>query len=266
MVVLTHQGWVKRQQRVKDVSTTRVRDGDAVYEVEAGSTRASLAFFSSAGACYVCHFVDVPQTTGYGVPVQTLFKMGDGERIVAIMGFDPRFFDVPAPTEGATEPEHPFALAVTKGGLAMRFSLRPHREPSTRAGRKFARPRKDDEILFVTPVEDDDCIACASVGGRALICAANEVPILGGPGKGVILIKLQKGDEVLGATVLTDDDDMLVVQNEGGKQFAISTRKYEVVSRAGRGFQLFKRGKLDTVVWGDPTLPGFPAPDGEEQD
>ena len=265
MIVLTHQGWVKRQQRVKDVGATRVRDGDAVYEVEAGSTRASLAFFSSAGVCYVCRFVDVPQTTGYGVPVQTLFKMGDGERIVAMMGFDPRFFDVPVPTEAAAEPEEPYALAVTKSGLAMRFSLRGHREPSTRAGRKFARPRKGDEIVFVTPVGPDDKIACASTTGRALICPADEVPILSGPGKGVILIKLAKTDAVIGATVLGDDRDMLVVENENGKQFEVSTRKYGVVSRAGKGFQLFKRGKLDRVVWGDPTLPGFPVPDEESE-
>ncbi len=263
MVVLTQQGWVKRQQRVKDVTTTRVRDGDSVFEVEAGSTRASLAFFSSAGACYVCRFVDVPQTTGYGVPVQTLFKMGDGERIVAMMGFDPRFFEVPEPTEGAPEPEWPYALAVTRGGMALRFSLRSHREPSTRAGRKFAKPRKGDEVLFVTPVEGTDRVACATRQGRALICAADEVPILAGAGKGVILIKLQKNDEVIGATVLEDDHDMLVVENQNGKQLEISTRKYGVVSRAGKGFQLFKRGTLDRVVWGEPTLPGFPAPEDE---
>jgi DNA gyrase subunit A len=181
------------------------------------------------------------------------------------MGFDPRFFDVPVPTEAAAEPEEPYALAVTKSGLAMRFSLRGHREPSTRAGRKFARPRKGDEIVFVTPVGPDDKIACASTTGRALICPADEVPILSGPGKGVILIKLAKTDAVIGATVLGDDRDMLVVENENGKQFEVSTRKYGVVSRAGKGFQLFKRGKLDRVVWGDPTLPGFPVPDEESE-
>ncbi|MEM9195852.1 MAG: DNA topoisomerase IV subunit A [Myxococcota bacterium] len=263
MVVLTAQGWVKRQQRVRDVGATRVRDGDEVFEVVAGSTRSALAFFSTHGVCYVCRVVDVQATSGYGVPVQTLFKMKDGERIVGMLGFDPRIFEVPPATEGAEEPEPPHAIAVTKGGMSMRFSLRAHRDPSTRAGRKYMRPRGDDEVIFVGPVYDDDSIACATAAGRALICPAEEVSLLSGAGKGVMLIKLQKGDEVVGAAALGDDSDLLVVENERGRQFEISTRRYGVVSRAGRGFQLFKRGRLKTVVWGEPTLPGFPVAEDE---
>jgi DNA gyrase subunit A len=261
MVVLTQQGWVKRQQRVKDVAATRVREGDAVFEVVAGSTRAAVAFFSNQGACYVCRINDVPATTGYGVPVQTLFKLDDGERIVAMMGFDPRFFEVPPATEGATEPEEPYAVAVSRQGNTLRFSLRPHREPSTRAGRKYTRPKDGDEILFVSFCEEGDNIACATKDGRALICPVSEISVLQGAGRGVMLVKLQKGDSVVGAAVLGDDDDMLVVENANGTAYEISTRKYEVVSRAGKGFSLFKRGKLERVVWGEPTLPGFPTPD-----
>jgi len=263
MVVLTSQGWIKRQQRVRDVSTTRVRDGDSVFELVAGSTRSTIALFSSAGSCYVCRINDVPATTGYGVPVQTLFKMADGERIVAMMGFDPRFFDVPEPTEGAEEPEEPFAVAVTKGGYTSRFSLRGHREPSTRAGRKFSRPRGDDEVVYVSYCEDGDRIACASRKGRALICSVDDIGVLSGAGRGVILIKLQKGDAVIGASVLADDSDALVVENDKGTERSITTRRYEVVSRGGKGFLLFKRGTLERVVWGEPTLPGFPAPEDE---
>jgi DNA gyrase subunit A len=263
MVVLTAQGWIKRQQRVRDVTATRVREGDGVFEVVAGSTRSSVALFSSTGVCYVCRVNDVPATTGYGVPVQTLFKMADGERIVAMMGFDPRFFDVPEPTEGADEPEEPFAVAVTKKGYTSRFSLRGHREPSTRAGRKFSRPKSDDEVVYVSYCESDDRVACATRNGRALICNANSIGVLAGAGRGVMLIKLGKGDDVIGAAVLADDSDALVVLNDNGKELAITTRKYEVVSRGGKGFLLFKRGKLERVVWGEPTLPGFPSPEDE---
>jgi DNA gyrase subunit A len=213
--------------------------------------------------CYVCRVNDVPATTGYGVPVQTLFKMADGERIVAMMGFDPRFFDVPEPTEGADEPEEPFAVAVTKKGYTSRFSLRGHREPSTRAGRKFSRPKSDDEVVYVSYCESDDRVACATRNGRALICNANSIGVLAGAGRGVMLIKLGKGDDVIGAAVLADDSDALVVLNDNGKELAITTRKYEVVSRGGKGFLLFKRGKLERVVWGEPTLPGFPSPEDE---
>ncbi|MFW5920618.1 MAG: DNA gyrase/topoisomerase IV subunit A, partial [Polyangiales bacterium] len=112
MVVLTQQGWVKRQQRVKDVSTTRVREGDAVLRIGAGSTKSSVAFFSSYGVCYVTRIVDLPQTTGYGVPVQTLFKMKDGERIVGMQSFDPRFLEVPELDEESEEIQEPYGIAV----------------------------------------------------------------------------------------------------------------------------------------------------------
>ncbi|MFW6051696.1 MAG: DNA gyrase/topoisomerase IV subunit A [Myxococcota bacterium] len=259
MVVLTHQGWVKRQQRVRDVSTTRVREGDLVVEVAAGSTKSAVAFFSNLGSCYVCRMVDIPQTTGYGSPIQTLFKLGDGERMVAMVGMDPRFLEVPPPSEEAEVPEPPYAIAVTRLGMSLRFSLRGHREPSTRSGRKYARLKKGDEVLYVAPVEEGEAIACATRQGRALICEADEVNVLGGAGQGVMLIKLAKGDEVVGAKVLVDEDDQLVVRREGGSDYVISYGKYEVVSRAGKGFQLFKRGKVEGKVWQEPTLPGFPA-------
>src|SRR5690606_1859533 len=130
---------------------TRVREGDSVLAAVAGSTRASVAFFSNFGACYVARVHDVPPSTGYGDPVQKLFKMDDGERMVAMLSFDPRVLDVPEPGD---EPEPPLAVAVTAQGLAFRFSLRPHRDPSTRAGRKYGKLVEGDEIIGVYPIEE----------------------------------------------------------------------------------------------------------------
>jgi DNA gyrase subunit A len=141
-VVLSTQGWVKRVKEVKDLSTTRLRDGDSVLAVTAGSTRASLAFFSNLGSCYVVRIADIPSSTGYGDPVQKLFKLADGEKMVAMLGFDARVLEVPEAS--GEEPEEPFAVAVTRGGLGLRFSLRPHGQPSTRAGRRAPeRERRD---------------------------------------------------------------------------------------------------------------------------
>lgn len=264
MVVLTQQGWVKRQKVVKDVSTTRVRDGDVVLEVVAGSTRSSVAFFSSTGVCYVTRLVDIPATTGYGSPVQSFFKMKDGERIVAMMGMDPRFLDVPEASEDAEEPEEPYCVAVLRGGNALRFSLRSHRDPSTRSGRKFARPGKGDEVVHVDLVESGDHLACATRDRRALICDADEVSLLSGAGKGVRLIKLGKNDFVMAAAVLRSDSDALIVKrSKGGAEHRITLRRYEVVSRGGKGRELFKTGSVGEVVLQEPTLPGFPAPEDE---
>jgi DNA gyrase subunit A len=258
IVLLSQQGWVKRQQRVKDLSATRTREGDAVMSVVAGSTRQSVAFFSNLGSCYVTRIVDVPATTGYGNPIQTLFKLADGERIVAMLGFDPRFFDVPTPSEGAAEPEPPFALVVTRGGMTLRFSLRSHRDPSTRTGRRYVRLAEGDEVVYLAPSASGDQVACVSRHGHALICDAEEVPVLAGAGKGVMLIKLAEGDHLVGAQLLHRPSDALIAIKDKGTEYPITTRRYEPVSRAGKGHALFKRGEVTAVLVPDPTIPEFP--------
>ena len=90
VVIVSRDGWVKRQKEVKDLSTTRLREGDAVMAVCAGSTRASCVFFSNFGAAYTSKIIDVPASTGYGEPIQKQFKLKDGEKIVAALSLDPR--------------------------------------------------------------------------------------------------------------------------------------------------------------------------------
>src|SRR6185312_11170317 len=157
-VILSAQGWVKRVREVKDLGATRLRDGDSVLSVVAASTRAAVAFFSNLGGCYVARVHDLPAGAGYGDPVQKLFKLDDGERMIQCLSFDARALDVPPPSEDAPDPEAPFALAVTRSGFGFRFSLRQHREPSTRAGRRFAKPKDGDEVLAVMPVGEGDTI------------------------------------------------------------------------------------------------------------
>ena len=90
VVLVSRDGWVKRQKEVKDVAATRVREGDAVMAVLAGSTRSSVVFFSNFGVAYTSRIADIPASTGYGEPIQRFFKLKDGERIVAAFSLDPR--------------------------------------------------------------------------------------------------------------------------------------------------------------------------------
>jgi len=254
--LLSAQGWVKRQGGIKDLATTRVREGDSIIGVAAGSTKASVAFFSNQGSCYVCRMVDIPPATGYGNPVQNLFKLADGEKMIRMLCFDPRQLEVPAAEEG-TEPEAPFALAVTRLGQTLRFSLRGHREPSTRTGRRYARLAEGDEVIYVHQVGDKDYVAAASSEGHALICEAEEVALLAGAGKGVMLMKLDEGDYLVGATLLRTKSDALRLLNEKGTEYDVSRRKYEAVSRGGKGHALFKRGKLVERVPEEPEVPSL---------
>ena len=81
-VVVTRDGWMKRLGEIKDPSATRVREGDQAKWILRGNTRDTLALFSNFGVAYVMKVGNVPATTGYGEPVQSLLNFKDGERIV----------------------------------------------------------------------------------------------------------------------------------------------------------------------------------------
>ena len=252
-VILSAQGWLKRVRELKDVSTTRVREGDAVLAVAAGSTKACVALLSNHGACYVTRIFDVPATTGYGEPVQKYFKLGDGERIVAMLSFDPRALAVP-PAPEAGDPLPPYAVAVTRGGLALRFSLSPHRETSTKAGRRYAKLNDGDEVVFVAPAADKDGVLVATSDGHALGVYAGEIPLLGGVGKGSMLIKVNDGERVLGAVLAGAKRDQIVVETDKGKTMELSFQLIEG-SRADRGSAIVKRDRFARVVPPPVTVP-----------
>ena len=57
------------------------------------------------------------------------------------------------------------------------------------------------------------------------MCKVDEVNYLSGPGRGVILIKLDKSDRVLGFIASTGDRDLLTVETSRGAEQTISTTK-----------------------------------------
>ena len=248
VVIVSRDGWVKRQKEVKDLATTRLREGDAVLAVLPGSTRATVVFFTNFGSAYTTRVIDVPASTGYGEPVQSLFKLKDGEKVVAAASLDPRVADaITAKKEGGVPPTH--AVAVTSDGYSLRFSLEPFVDVSTRAGRRFARVGQDAEVVGVSIVRGGEILIVATRQARALLCKVNEVNFLSGPGRGVILIKLGKDeDKVLGFVASTGDRDLLTVETSRGAEQTISTAKYGVTSRGGRGRELLQRGEFTRVL------------------
>ena len=252
VVLLSRDGWVKRQKEVKDLATTRLREGDSVLAVLPGSTRATVVFFSNFGTAYTSRIVDVPASSGYGEPIQKLFKFRDGERVVGALSLDPRLARRIAPArEGDVPAEH--ALAVTTDGYSLRFALDAFLEPSTRAGRKFARAADGAEVVGVVKITGDEVVIAATQEARAILCRADEVNFLSGPGRGVILIKItEESDKVLGFIASTGDRDLMTVETSRGAEQTISTTKYEVTGRGGRGRELLQRGQFTRVL---PTPP-----------
>jgi DNA gyrase subunit A len=254
-VIVTAHGWVKRQQTVRDLASTRVKEGDRVLACVAGSTRATVAFFSSQGYAYVTRIADIPPSTGYGDPIQKLFKFGDGEKVVGAMSFDPRLIQVPdVPEDQDGPPPPPYAVAVTKNGLALRFALAPHKEPSTRSGRKFARVKEGDEILTVFQEEGRPFVLAASDDGHAIAVETEDLALLAGAGQGTMLIKLDKEARLVGATGVPQKSSSIFALTESGRRYELRVADL-LTTRGGKGKAVVK-----TTSFADVELPEIEIP------
>jgi DNA gyrase subunit A len=234
-VVVTRDGWIKRVRELKDPNQTRTREGDEVTHVLPGSTKEKVIFFTNRGSAYVIKINDIAATAGYGDPAQKYFKFGDGERIVAAMTLDPRAM-VP-----------PTLLAVTRRGFGLRFASAAHAEITTKAGRRYARPGEGDEVIGVVPCNDGDVVVAATRAGHVLVCMADEIAKLEGPGRGVTVIKTGEDDVVIGFIAGHKSDQLVVETEKGGKRHELAADPKQVQGRGGKGVQIAKRVQLVLV-------------------
>ncbi|MEM9345578.1 MAG: DNA topoisomerase (ATP-hydrolyzing) [Planctomycetota bacterium] len=263
-VLITADGWVKRQKEIKDPMSTRIREGDRVLACVAGSTRSTVMFFSSLGVCYTARIIDIPATTGYGEPIQKLFKLKDGEKIIAAYSADPRVLK--HYKEDSKDPDacpYNHAIAASSDGYALRFSLEPFVEASTKAGRKYARPKKGQTITHAYLCTGHEVLLAVTEQCRAMVCKAEEVNYLSGPGKGVMLVKLGKGDRLIGFKTSEGERDLLRVKTNRGAEKTVSTAKYRVTGRGGKGWEIQKNGRIAEIV-SDPVISPAPLPDKKE--
>jgi DNA gyrase subunit A len=195
----------------------------------------------------------VPATTGYGEPIQKLFKLKDGESIVAVASLDPRLTGSLA----GDEDHYPetFAVAASSDGSALTFGLEAFVEPSTRSGRRYARLSEGAAIVGVEIVSGTETLIAVSKKRRALLCDVREVKYLASAGKGVLLIKLGDDDQLLAIKAAKDDRDTLTVKTTLGGEQRINTGRYEKTGRGGKGREVMSRGGFSEVVHEPPPAP-----------
>lgn len=258
-VVLSRDGWVKRVRELKDPTSTRLREGDDLRAVLRGTTRDRLAVFTNRGMLYVLRINTVPATTGYGEPIQTLFNFQDGEQVVTtrlIPDHSPEnpaqrngaeaakpsqddLFALSASTQSADE-RGPAMLLATARGLGFRFE--PNVEETTRNGRKIARLSAGDEVITVQRVSSDRTV-CATASGYMLAFPTEDITELSGAGRGVILMRLDTDDRLVGA-VTSEPGAGVTVINKDGKERKIPLRDIPLGKRAGKGRRVVKRSTL----------------------
>jgi DNA gyrase subunit A len=111
-------------------------------------------------------------------------------------------------------------------------------------------------VVGVARTTGAEVIIAATAQARAMLCAASDINFLSGPGKGVILIKLPRGaDRVLGFIASTGDRDLLTVETNRGASQTVSTAKYSVTGRGGKGRELLQRGQFIRVIRPAVTVP-----------
>ncbi len=256
-VLVTADGWVKRQKEINP-ETTRLREGDRILSLVPGSTRAPIVFFSNFGTAYTSRIIDIPATTGYGEPIQKLFKLKDGEKIVRALSLDDRAI---SPKLTAVSEKNPDVapkvqgLAVTTDGYALRFGLDPFREVSTKAGRRYARPADGAEVVFATVVTGEEIVIAASQGRRVLLAKSSEINFLSGAGKGVLLIKLEDEDKLVGVITATGERETLTVKMSTGGEQRLNMGRYKVTMRGGKGHEFVSRGQVVEVLYDPIPIP-----------
>ena len=244
-VILTKMGWVRRVKTVGE--NLRFKEGDDLLALLPANTRDNIAVFSSAGKVYVTKANDLPAGSGFGEPVQHLFKFGDGERPVTAMNLAAVFAGAPGEGEKDKQaelvlaPREVTAVSVSAKGIGFKFDLGQFNSVTTRAGKKFAGVKAGDSVMGVDVLDLPNVLFLTSEG-KAVVVAAKDIPMLSGAGKGVRLVNVKKGDVTLFRAVRKGEQVKVI--DEKGKEKVIDLKAYGVMTRGSVGLKAVKAVKF----------------------
>ncbi len=285
-IIVTRDGWVKRQKSFNDVASIRVREEDRVGWVYRSRARHTISFFTDRGVAYTFRVNDVPLTTGHGEPIGKHFAFEDGEHVVGVIAHDPRCLPALASVRAPVHPEPvqamlggelsalngdgpasglplpPYAIALTAGGKVLRFALSAHSGVSTKKGRAVVRLDASlaaDKVVGVETTDGTENVCLATRSARVLIFPVADVNVVAGAAKGVTAVKMDANDVVIGFALANKMREGLTVRTNRGAEQVVRATRYPVTSRGGRGYSILQRGSLDAVIQGDPVP--IPSPD-----
>ena len=276
-VIVTREGWIKRQKSFADVPSIRVRDNDTVGWVYRSRARQTLTLFTDRGTAYTLRVNDIPLTTGHGDPIQKGFAFDDNEHLVGVICHDPRCLPdikhAPPPQQplqavlieeiaasgtngtnghvASSLPPPPYGIALTAGGKVLRFSLAALASVSTRKGRVVVRldpAIQDDRVVGVEASDGTENVCLATRSARVLIFPVAEANVVSGAARGVTAVKLESKDRVIGFALADRKREGLTVRTSRGATQIVRATKYPVTARGGRGYAILQRGSLDAIV------------------
>ncbi len=253
VLVLSRNGWLRKLKTLNDPSTLRFKENDSSLAIVQANTKDLVAIFTSRGMVYVQKIFSLPYTrSGFGEPVQSLFKFGDGERVVRVFPLiqndegkkeetnqgeqQSLFFDDPV------EPETELLLAGA-GGFGFRFPMGSLAE-TTRAGKRVMTLKGDDRMTAVVPITKSHLFLITHAG-KGMLIEPDPVAQLSGTGKGVKLINVGDSYLVGGVSVTKKDKVKLLLSN--GKESEIKMSGVPVYKRGSQGVGVVKRNKVEQI-------------------
>jgi DNA gyrase subunit A len=198
-----------------------MKDGDFIEHLFICSTHDYLLFFTNRGKVYRSKVYDLPEAsrTAKGRALVNILPLREGERVQSVLS-----------TRDYSEGR--YLVFATQAGIVKKTEFAAYNTPINADGIIAIKIREDDELVAVRRTSGEDDILIVSRSGKAARLLESAVRAMGRDTSGMIGMNVsQKGNRVLAMDVASDDQELLVVTENGyGKRTALSD-----YPRKGRG-------------------------------
>ena len=234
VITITKSGYIKslplttyRKQHRGGVGVTGMdmKDGDYIEHLFVCSSHDFLLFFSNRGKVYRSKVYELPeaQRTAKGRALVNVLPLREGERIQSVLS-----------TRDFAESK--YLVFATKNGTVKKTEFGAYNTPIKADGIIAIKIRDDDELVAVRRVDPGEEILMVSKEGLAVRFAEEDARAMGRDTGGVRGMNISgEGNEVLAMDVARDDQEVLVVTENGfGKRTPVERVPQDLARRQGR--------------------------------
>ena len=238
VITLSHFGYVKRmpidtyksQKRGgKGITGMTTREEDFVKQIFTASTHDTLLFFTNRGKVYRLKGYEIPEAgrTARGTAIVNLLSLDRGEKISAVITI-------------SNFAEGKYLLMATKNGMIKKTALSEYNSVR-KSGLQAITLKEDDELIDVRMTDGQDNVVLVTHQGLCITFKEEDVRPIGRVGQGVIGIKLNEGDEVIGMEpIIAGSKATLLAITENGFGKRTELDEYRVQARGGKGVITYK--------------------------
>ena len=237
VVALTHFGYIKRmpvdtyraQRRGgKGITGIQTREEDFVEQLFITSTHNTIMFFTNKGKMYRMKGYEVPEAgrTAKGTAIVNLLQLDGDEKITAVI-----------PVEAFVEGQ--YLLMATRNGIIKKTKLMEY-NTARKTGLQAITLKEDDELIDVRLTDGERNVVMVTHEGMSITFAESDVKPVGRVSQGVIGIRLDPDDYVVGMEPIYDEKAYLLTITENGFGKRTELSEYRVQTRAGKGVITYK--------------------------